>query len=310
MPQFEHPQRPFGSLLTAMATPFNDDGTLDLESVHRLATHLVSLGHDGIVVNGTTGEAPTTSDEEKRLIISTVRRAVGPSVKVVAGVGTNNTAHSVTLAEEAAAAGADGLLVVSPYYSRPSQEGLVQHFLRLADATSLPVMVYDIPGRSAVQIDEATLIKLAANPRIVAVKDATGQVGAGFAKMVSTGLAYYAGDDLLGLAFLAGGASGIVSVVGHVTGDLWRQLIDSVDSGQLATARRLQARMLPVIEAVVGHGQGAVMVKAALEALEVLPGRMVRLPLAPATEAQLGHVRQALEAARIRPLHSTRPESA
>ncbi|MDR2564894.1 MAG: 4-hydroxy-tetrahydrodipicolinate synthase [Bifidobacteriaceae bacterium] len=294
MSQLDRPSRPFGALLTAMATPFKEHGGLDRESARHLAAHLVAHGHDGIVVNGTTGEAPTTTDQEKRQVIEDVRETVGPAIKVVAGVGTNDTAHSVRLAVDAAAAGADGLLAVTPYYSRPSQAGLIQHFLRIADATDLPVMIYDIPGRSAVQLHEDTLAELARHDRIVAVKDATGQAGAAFQKMVRTNLAYYAGDDLLGLAFLTSGGSGVVSVVGHVTGDLWRQVIDSVDRADLPAARHAMARMLPVIDAVMGGGQGAVMIKAALEIMELLPRRTVRLPLAEATEVEAGHVRHAL----------------
>ncbi|MDR2454070.1 MAG: 4-hydroxy-tetrahydrodipicolinate synthase [Bifidobacteriaceae bacterium] len=303
MVHLDQPQRPFGALLTAMATPFEADGALDLDATRALAAHLLEQGHDGLVVNGTTGEAPTTSDSEKRLLVETVRAEVGPAVKLIAGIGTYNTAHSVRLAQEAAEAGADGLLAVAPYYSRPTQAGLVQHFLRLADATDLPVMIYDIPGRSAVHLEEATLRELAAHQRIVAVKDATGQAGAAFHKMVSTGLAYYAGDDLLGLAFIASGAAGIVSVVGHVAGGLWRELIEAVDAGRLARARGLMARLLPVITAVMGGGQGAVMVKAALEALGVIPRRTVRLPLVEASELEAAHVRRALAASHLVAAH-------
>ncbi|MDR1118001.1 MAG: 4-hydroxy-tetrahydrodipicolinate synthase [Bifidobacteriaceae bacterium] len=295
MANLDQPKRPFGALLTAMATPFKEDGALDLDSVRSLAAHLAAHGHDGIVANGTTGEAPTTSDAEKRLIIEAVRAEVGPAVKVVAGVGTNNTAHSVELAKAAAEAGADGLLAVSPYYSRPSQAGMVQHFLRIADATDLPVMIYDIPGRTGVHLEEATLRELAGHDRIVAVKDATGKAGAAFHKMVSTGLSYYAGDDLLALAFLASGADGVVSVVGHVAGDVLRQLVDAVDAGDLPAARHAMARLLPAITAIMG--QGAVLVKAALEILGTLPGRTVRLPLEAATELEVGHVREGLAAA-------------
>jgi 4-hydroxy-tetrahydrodipicolinate synthase len=284
-----------------MATPFEQDGALDLAAARRLAAHLVAHGHDGIVVNGTTGEAPTTTDVEKRQLIEAVRATVGPAIKIVAGVGTNDTAHSLRLAADAANAGADGLLAVTPYYSRPSQAGLIQHFLRLADATDLPVMIYDIPGRSAVQLQPATLAELARHQQIVAVKDATGQAGAAFEKIARTDLAYYAGDDLLGLAFLASGGSGVVSVVGHVAGGLWRQVIDAVDRGDLPRARHAMARMLPVIDAVMGGGQGLVMIKAALEILEILPRRTVRLPLAEATELEVGHVRRALAEAGLEP---------
>jgi 4-hydroxy-tetrahydrodipicolinate synthase len=181
---------------------------------------------------------------------------------------------------------------------------MIQHFLRIADATDLPVMIYDIPGRSAVHLDEATLRELAKHDRIVAVKDATGQAGAAFHKMVATGLAYYAGDDLLGLAMIASGGAGIVSVVGHVTGDLWRELIDGLDAGELPRARRAMARMLPVITAVMGHGQGVPMIKAALEVIGELPGRTVRLPLNAASEVEAGHVREALVAAKLWPPHA------
>jgi 4-hydroxy-tetrahydrodipicolinate synthase len=284
-----------------MATPFEEDGRLDRAAVRHLAAHLAAHGHDGIVVNGTTGEAPTTTDDEKRQIIEDVREAVGPAVKVVAGVGTNDTEHSIRLAAQAAAAGADGLLAVTPYYSRPSQAGLVQHFLRIADATDLPVMIYDIPGRSAVQLHQDTLIELARHDRIVAVKDATGQAGAAFEKLARTNLAYYAGDDILGLAYLTTGGSGVVSVVGHVTGDIWRQVVDAVDRADLPAARHAMARMLPVIDAVMGTGQGAVMIKAALEIMEILPRRTVRLPLAAATEVEAGHVRAGLAQAGLAP---------
>jgi 4-hydroxy-tetrahydrodipicolinate synthase len=177
----------------------------------------------------------------------------------------------------------------------------VQHFLRIADATDLPVMIYDIPGRSAVQLHPATLKELSQHDRIVAVKDATGQAGAAFEKMTDTNLAYYAGDDLLGLAYLASGGSGVVSVVGHVTGDIWRQLINAVDVGDLVAARRAMARLLPVIDAVMGSGQGAVMIKAALEIMEILPRRTVRLPLVEATELETGQVRRGLAAAGLGP---------
>jgi 4-hydroxy-tetrahydrodipicolinate synthase len=284
-----------------MVTPFHEDGALDLASARHLAAHLVAHGHDGIVVNGTTGEAPTTTDVEKRCLVENVRETVGPDIKIVAGVGTYDTAHSLRLAADAAAAGADGLLAVTPYYSRPSQTGLVQHFLRIADATDLPVMIYDIPPRSAVHLEETTLRELARHDRIVAVKDATGQAGAAFHKIAATNLAYYAGDDLLGLAMMASGGSGVVSVVGHVTGDIWRQVIAAIDRGDLPAARHAMLRLLPVIDAVMGTGQGAVMVKAALEILQILPRRTVRLPLAEATELEAGNIRRALAVSGLGP---------
>jgi 4-hydroxy-tetrahydrodipicolinate synthase len=295
------PTRPFGRVLTAMATPFNDDGSLDLPAVEHLAQYLIDHGHDGIVVNGTTGEAPTTTDEEKTEVIRAVRRTVGSEIQIVAGVGTNDTAHTVALAEQAADAGANGLLVVAPYYSRPSQEGIIQHFLRVADATALGVMIYDIPGRTGVHFTEKTLARLGEHPRILAVKDATGDVGGAFHRMLATGLAYYSGDDLANLALLAGGAAGVVSVVGHVVGDSWLEMADAIDASDLPRARRVFASTLPVIGAIMGGGQGAVMVKAALEILEVLDTRTVRLPLFEANEIEMGHIREALATCHLGP---------
>jgi len=284
-----------------MVTPFSDDGSLDVRSLRRVVQHLLDSGHDGLVVNGTTGEAPTTSDAEKRQIIEVTKAVAGDKAKVVAGVGTNDTAHTVALAKQAADAGADGLLVVSPYYSRPSQPGLIQHFLRAADATDLPVMIYDIPFRSAVNLEMATLEELSHHDRIVAVKDATGNLGRAFGLMNLTGLAYYSGDDVLNLPHLTQGAAGVVSVVGHVLGVEWCQVAAAVDAGDLATARAVTAKVWPVVGAVMGGGQGACMIKAALEVMGVLPNRVVRLPLFKASESEVNHVRKALLTAGLRP---------
>src|ERR687885_1123653 len=235
----ELPARPFGAVLTAMVTPFDADGGLDLDAAQRLAMHLVEHGNDGLVISGTTGESPTTSDAEKEALLRAVVEAVGDRAKVVAGVGTYDTAHSVELAGEAAKAGADGLLVVTPYYSKPPTEGLVAHFNALADATELPVVVYDIPGRSAVRVGTPALLRLAEHPRIVAVKDATGDLFAGSEVIARTGLAYYCGDDALNLAWLAHGAAGLVSVVGHVAGREYASMVAAVDAGEIAQARAL-----------------------------------------------------------------------
>jgi 4-hydroxy-tetrahydrodipicolinate synthase len=278
-----------------MVTPFMDDGALDLASAGRLASYLIDHGNSGLVVSGTTGESPTTSDAEKTQLLRTVIEAVAGRAYVVAGVGTNNTAHSVHLAREAAAAGASGLLVVSPYYSRPNQEGLIQHFLRVADATDLPIIVYDIPGRTGVHIEPATYARLAEHPQIIAVKDATGDPGRAFRLMARTGLAWYCGEDALNLAMLGQGAAGLVSTVGHVAGDAWAAMVQAVDAGDLGRARSIFAQMLPIIDAIMGGGQGAAAVKAALQLQGILPNRTTRLPVFPATEAETGHIREALE---------------
>lgn len=193
------PQTPFGRVLTAMVTPFTADGALDLDGAQRLAAHLVDAGNDGLIVNGTTGESPTTSDAEKDQLVRAVLEAVGDRAHVVAGIGTNDTRHSVDLARTAERTGAHGLLAVTPYYNKPPQEGLLRHFTAIADSTGLPVMLYDIPGRSGVPIDTETLVRLADHPRIVANKDAKGDLGRASWAIAQSGLAWYSGDDMLNL---------------------------------------------------------------------------------------------------------------
>ncbi len=290
--------RPFGSVLTAMVTPFSAAGELDLASAQRVAEHLVATGHDGIVVSGTTGESPTTSDEEKEALLRAVLEAVGDRAAVVAGVGTNDTRHTVELAEQAAKAGAQGLLVVTPYYNKPPAQSLIAHFSTVADATDLPCMLYDIPGRTGTRIGTEVLQRLAHHPRIQAVKDATGDLPAGMQVMATTDLAYYCGDDALNLPWLAVGARGLVSVVGHVTGAQNALLVEAVAAGDLARAREVNARLLPVVGAVMSpRSQGAIRAKAALELIGVLTDRTTRPPLLPASEDDVAEVRTALLAA-------------
>src|SRR3954470_19411617 len=208
---------PFGRMLTAMVTPMTADGAVDYDGAARLAAHLVDQQrNDGLVVSGTTGESPTTTDAEDERLLRTVIDAVGDRAVVIAGVGTNNTVHTLKLAAQAERAGADGLLVVTPYYNKPPQDGLVRHFTTVADATGLPVMLYDIPGRTGTAIATETLLRLAEHPRIVAVKDAKGDLFAASSVMAQTDLVFYSGDDALNLPWLSVGAAGFVSVVGHV----------------------------------------------------------------------------------------------
>jgi len=295
-----HDRRPFGALLTAMVTPFDADGGLDLDAAQRLAAELVDSGHDGLVVSGTTGESPTTTDAEKEALVRAVLEAVGDRATVVAGVGTNDTRHTVELAEQAAKAGAHGLLVVTPYYNKPPADGLLAHFTVVADATDLPVMMYDIPGRAGIRIGTATLLRLAEHPRIVAVKDATGDVFAGSEVMARTSLAYYSGDDALNLAWLAHGAAGIVSVVGHVAGRQYARMVAAVDAGDLPTARAVHAALIPAIRGIMSTtSQGAIRAKAALQLTGVLAHRTTRLPLLPAPDADLHDLRTALEEAEL-----------
>lgn len=288
-------QRPFGAVLTAMVTPFDTDGSLDLDAAQRLATRLVDDGNDGLVVSGTTGEAPTTTDEEDERLLRAVIEAVGDRATIVAGVGTNDTRHTLELAAHAAKAGADGLLVVTPYYNKPPAESLVAHFTAVADATDLPCMLYDIPGRAGVRITTPVIQRLAEHPRVVAVKDATGDLWAGSEVMASTGLAFYSGDDALNLAWLAQGAVGVVSVVGHVAAAQYAEMVRAVDAGDLAAARAVHTRLIPVVKAIMSPtSQGAIRAKAAMQLLGVLEHRTTRLPLLPAPEEDLADVREAL----------------
>ncbi|MEV1200996.1 4-hydroxy-tetrahydrodipicolinate synthase [Microbispora rosea] len=285
---------PFGRTLTAMVTPFTSDGAVDYEGVQRLAAYLVDeQRNDGLIVSGTTGESPTTSDEEKDRILRAVVEAVGDRATVVAGAGTNDTRHSVELAEAAERAGAHGLLVVTPYYNKPPQEGLLRHFTAVADATGLPVMLYDIPGRAGVPIAIETLFRLAEHPRIAAVKDAKGDLFAGSQVMASTDLVFYSGDDLLNLPWLSVGAAGYVSVVGHVVGAELASMVDSYRSGDVENALAVHRQLLPVVSAIMTRTQGAIMVKAALKLVGQDAG-YVRPPLVDATEGQIAALREDL----------------
>ena len=291
------PPAPFGRVLTAMVTAFHDDGSVDVEGTARVAEHLADHGHDGVVVSGTTGESPTTTTEEDGRILRAVVEAVGDRVTVVAGVGTNNTAHSVELAAQAEKLGADGLLLVTPYYSKPTPAGVTAHFEAVSAASGLPVMLYDIPGRAGITIADETYRAAAANDRIVAVKDAVGDLFRGVRLMQETGLAFYSGDDVLNLGWLTHGGCGIVSVVGHVAGDRYAAMVDAVDRGDLATALATYRDLVPVVEAIMTTAQGAMTAKAALQLLGVLPTRTVRLPLVPADEALVAHLRGVLDRA-------------
>lgn len=291
-------RRPFGAVLTAMCTPFTGDGeAVDLDAAQRLAGHLVDSGNDGLVVNGTTGESPTTSDAEQDQLLRAVLDAVGDRATVIAGVGTNNTAHTIDLARQAEKSGAHGLLVVTPYYSKPPQEGLYRHFTTVADATGLSIMLYDIPGRSGVPIQTETLKRLAAHDRIVAVKDAKADLLASAEVMAATDLAYYSGDDALNLAHLTQGAAGVVSVVGHLAAARYADMVAAVDAGDLPRAQRIHRGLVPAVNAVMNRTQGAIMVKAALQLQGLLNNRTLRLPLVEATDEQVAQLRVDLEKA-------------
>ncbi|MFE0460934.1 4-hydroxy-tetrahydrodipicolinate synthase [Kitasatospora sp. NPDC058965] len=288
------PHAPFGRVLTAMVTPFTADGGLDLDGAQRLASHLVDLGNDGLVLNGTTGESPTTSDAEKAQLVRAVVEAVGDRAHVVAGCGTNDTAHSVELARQAEAAGAHGLLVVTPYYSKPPQEGLYRHNVAVADATGLPVMLYDIPGRSGVALSHETLVRLGEHPRIVANKDAKGDLAAASWAIARSGLAWYSGDDILNLPLLSVGAVGMVSVVGHLVADRLGELVEAYGAGDTARATAVHQSLLPVYTGMF-RTQGLILTKAAL-GLAGHPAGPVRLPLVDATPEEIARLKEDLAA--------------
>lgn len=285
------PDAPFGRVLTAMVTPFKPDGALDTDAAQRLATYLVDRGNDGLVLTGTTGESPTTSDDEAARLLQAVVEAVGDRATVLAGVGTNDTQHSVGLARQAEKHGAAGLLVVTPYYSKPPQAGLIDHFTTVCDASGLPAMLYDIPGRTGLKIATESLLRLAEHDQIVAVKDAAGDLFAGSWVMARTNLAYYSGDDALNLAWLAHGAAGVVSVVGHLASPRYAAMVAAVDSGDLATARSIHRALLPAVRGMMTRTQGAITAKAAMQLAGVLQHRTMRPPLLDATEDEIALLR-------------------
>lgn len=285
---------PFGRQLTAMVTPMRPDGALDLDGAQKVASHLLDTGHDGVIVNGTTGESATTSDDEKSRVVAAVAQALGDRGHVIAGVGSNDTAHSVRCAKEAEAAGATGLLVVTPYYNKPTQDGVHAHFVAVADATDLPVMVYDIPGRTGTPIETATLLRLADHPAIVAVKDAKGDLWAASLVMRETDLQWYSGDDVANLAHLTQGAAGIASVVGHVAGTLYAEMLACVASGDLPRAIEIHRQLIPAVEAIMNTSQGAIMAKAALRQLGIIDSAAVRLPLLESPPSHLAKLREGL----------------
>lgn len=286
-----------GTVLTAMVTPFKPDGSLDTDTAARLATHLIDAGCDGLVLSGTTGESPTTTDDEKIALLRTVLKAVGDRARVLVGAGTYDTAHSVRLAKAFAAEGAHGLLVVTPYYSRPSQTGLLAHFTAVADATSLPVVLYDIPPRSVVPIEWDTMRTLAEHPNIVAVKDAKADLHGGGQIIAETGLAYYSGDDTLNLPWLAMGAVGFVSVWGHVAAGQLRDMLSAFISGDIATARKINVTLGPLSGAQARLG-GVTFAKAGLR-LQGFEAGDPRLPQVPASPEQIEALAADMRAAAV-----------
>ncbi|PWN02912.1 4-hydroxy-tetrahydrodipicolinate synthase [Nocardioides silvaticus] len=290
---------PFGTVLTAMVTPFGEDGSVDFDALQRVARHLVDHGHDGLVVSGTTGESATTTKEEDGEVLAAVKDAVGDRAKLVAGVGTNDTSTSIWLAQQATKVGADGVLLVTPYYNKPGPRGILHHFRQVADAGDLPVMLYDVPGRTGSQIAMETYEEVAGWEQVVAVKDAVGDMARGV-RIRDLGYAVYSGDDVLNLAWLAHGAAGFVSVAGHVVGDQLRAMYDAFHHGDPMAALDIFTGMLPAIDAIMGRpSYGATAAKAALELIGVLDNRRVRSPLVELDDSELDDLRAGLEAAGV-----------
>ncbi|WP_061960403.1 4-hydroxy-tetrahydrodipicolinate synthase [Demequina flava] len=270
--------RPMGTVLTAMVTPMHDDGSLDIDGAIKVAEYLLAHGSDGLVVSGTTGEAPTTHAPEKLELTTALVEAVGDRATIVAGAGSNDTAHAVMMAQQAQECGADGVLALTPYYSKPSDLGVLAHFEAVAGATDLPVMLYDIPGRTAKPISDTVLDAIAERSNVVAVKDATGDIDQAKARIERTGLDWYSGDDPLTLEFLRAGAVGVVSVASHVVGESIARMVAAHSAGEPEKAAAEFMSHAGAIDAVMGGGLGAVTAKSAMYALDLIGSRHMRLP--------------------------------
>lgn len=286
---------PFGRILPAMVTPMKADGTVDFEAAQSLAKQLVADGADGLVVNGTTGESPVTHMEEKVELVRAVKEVV--DVPVISGAGSNDTAHTVRMVEQTQEAGADAVLVVMPYYSRPSQDGVVGHYKAVDSVAERPIIVYDVPGRTGLKVRVETYDRLAELEHVKAVKDATGDLAAAVEKQQRTGLAWYSGDDGLFLPFLSIGAVGIISVIAHVASSPMRQLVEAFDHDDIHQAQRLANQLAPLVHALNGDGYQAVMAKASLRIKGYLSSTAMRLPNIGPDADQLAKAEEGMKAA-------------
>ncbi len=285
----------FGSVITAMVTPFREDHAVDYDGAQELASHLLKTGSDAIVIAGSTGESPTLTHKEKEKLFRVVADTVKGRGRLICGTGTYSTAETLELTQSAEDAGADGLLVVTPYYNKPPQRGLIAHFERISDATELPIIVYNIPGRTATRIEHETLLKLAERPNIVAVKDSTGDFQ-GISRLIAEAppdFEVYSGDDWATFGYVCLGAVGVVSVASHLVGPQIRQMIDLIETGDITAARKIHESLSPLFNALFVTSN-PIPVKAALEMLG-LPAGSPRLPLVPATQEERDRVRRALE---------------
>ena len=285
----------FGSVVTAMVTPFREDHAVDYGGAQELASHLLDNGSDAVVVAGSTGESPTLTHREKAKLFRVVAEAVRGRGQLLCGTGTYSTAETLELTQAAEDAGADGLLVVTPYYNKPPQRGLIAHFERVADATDLPIIAYNIPGRTATRIEHDTLLKLAQKPNIVAVKDSTGDFQ-GISRLIAeapTTFEVYSGDDWATFGYVCLGAVGVVSVASHLVGSQIRQMIELIETGDVPAARKLHESLSPLFNALFVTSN-PIPLKAALEMVG-RPAGEPRLPLVPANQEERERVRKALE---------------
>ena len=285
---------PFGQVLVALVTPFDTDGEVLWSDVERLVDDVVSNGADGIVVTGTTGETSTLTDAEKIKLVEVAKKVAGSRAKIIMGGPSNETAHAIKLAQESAQAGADAIMAVTPYYNKPTQAGVLTHFRMIADATDLPMLVYDIPGRAGIPIHYETIVRLSHHPNIRAVKDAKGDFAEVSRVLNQTDLIYFSGDDANILPHLAIGASGLIGVTANIAPRPYRTIVDAVNAGDLATATAEHKKLEPLVRAVMTHVPGTVATKYVLHGLGRISTPRVRLPLVGPEESEAATIEDEL----------------
>lgn len=272
-------KNPFGQVLVALITPFQADGEVDWPATEQHIDNCINRGADGIVVTGTTGETSTLTDPEKIQLVKTAKQVSAGRAKIITGGGSNETAHAIELYKASEKAGADGVMIVTPYYNKPTQAGLLTHFRLVADATDLPVILYDIPGRTGIPIKYETILRLAKHPNILAIKDAKGDFSEVSRVLNQTDLLYFSGDDANVLPHLAIGATGLIGVTANITATPYREIIEAVNKGQLTAAKQAHQRLEPLVRAIMTHVPGTVAAKYVLHGLGQINSPRVRLPL-------------------------------
>ena len=285
---------PFGQVLVALVTPFDTEGEVLWSDVERLIDDVVSNGADGIVVTGTTGETSTLTDAEKVKLVEVAKKVAGTRAKIIMGGPSNETAHAVKLAHESAKAGADAIMAVTPYYNKPTQAGVLTHFRMIADATDLPMIVYDIPGRAGIPVHFETILRLSHHPNIRAIKDAKGDFAEVSRVLNQTDLIYFSGDDANILPHLAIGASGLIGVTANIAPRPYRTIVDAVNAGDLATATAEHKKLEPLVRAVMTHVPGTVAAKYVLHGLGCISTPRVRLPLVGPEESEAATIEDEL----------------